>query len=56
MANRSHRNSGCRAMNAMNRSGATHSSVRDLNIGMPGLTHHVTEVSDCGELLGNGTG
>ena len=51
MTNRSHRNSGYKAMNAMNRKGAAHSSVRDLNIEMPSITHHVTEVSDCCELL-----
>ena len=51
MANRSHRNSGYKAMNAMNRSGMVHSSVRDLSIEIPAITHHVTEVSDCSELL-----
>ena len=51
MANRSHRNSGYRAMNAMNRDNAEHSSVHGLNIEMPSITHHVVEVVDCCDLL-----
>ena len=51
MSNRSHRNSGYKAINAMNRSGTTHSSVRNLNIEIPSITHHVTEISDCSEFL-----
>ena len=51
MTNRSHRNSGYKAMNAMNREGAKHSSVRDLSIEVPTLTHHVADVCDCFEFL-----
>ena len=51
MSNRSHRNSGYKAMNAMNRMGAKHSSVRDLSIEVPTLTHHVAKVCDCFEVL-----
>ncbi len=47
MSNRSHRNSGYKAMNAMNRNGATHSSIRGLNIELPDTTKHIIEVSDC---------
>ena len=52
MPNRSHRNSGYKAMNAMNREGEQHSSVRDLNIEMPIMTYHVAETIDCRDLLG----
>ncbi len=52
MSNRSHRNSGYKAMNAMNRDGERHSSVRGLSIEMPKVTRHVAEVSDCLDLLG----
>ncbi len=52
MPNRSHRNSGYKAMNAMNREGEQHSSVRDLNVEMPSMTYHVTEIIDCRDLLG----
>ena len=38
-------------MNAMSRNGAAHSSVRDLDIAVPDVTHHVTEVGDCNLLL-----
>ena len=51
MANRSHRNSGYKAMNAMNRKNTAHSSVRGLNMEMPTSTRHVTEVGDCRDLL-----
>lgn len=51
MANRSHHNSGYKAMNAMNKNGLAHSSVQDLNIEMPTVTHHVVEISDCCDLL-----
>ena len=51
MVNRSHRNSGYKAMNAMNRIGISHSSLNGLNIKMPDTTHHVTEVIDCCDLL-----
>lgn len=51
MGNRSHRNSGYKALNAMNRNGTAHSSIRDLNIKVPSITHHVTEVGDCLDLL-----
>ena len=51
MKNRSHFNSGHRTMNSLNRDGATHSSVKDITIEKPELTHHVVEVADCLELL-----
>ena len=51
MSNRSHRNSGYKAMNAMYRNGEKHSSNRDLPIGLPERTEHVVEVCNCLELL-----
>ena len=51
MTNRSHRNSGYKAMNAMNRNGGAHSSVRGLSIEVPETTQHVVEVCDCLDLL-----
>lgn len=51
MANRSHRNSGYKAMNAMNKYGITHSSTRNLKIQIPTVTKHITEISDCCDLL-----
>ena len=52
MPNRSHRNSGHKALNAMNKNGKQHSSLHNLNIEMPTMTHHVTEIIDCEDLLG----
>ena len=51
MTNRSHRNSGYKAMNAMNRNGSAHSSVRGLSLAVPETTQHVVEVCDCLDLL-----
>ncbi len=51
MPNRSHRNSGYRAMNAMNRENKPHSSVQNVNLKAPDATHHVVEVDDCCNLL-----
>lgn len=51
MSNRSHRNSGYKAMNAMNRNGGKHSSVRELSIEIPQVTQHAVEVCDCLDLL-----
>ena len=51
MANRSHHNSGYKAMNAMNRNGEEHSSRNGLKIVIPSTTHHVVEVNDCLDLL-----
>lgn len=51
MNNRSHRNSGYKAMNAMNRDKKSHSSVQGLNLETPELTRHVVVVSDCCDLL-----
>ena len=51
MANRSHRNSGYKAMNAMNRDGAEHSSLRNLDVKVPDHTLHVVEIADCCDLL-----
>ena len=38
-------------MNSMNRDGETHSSVKDITIEKPKLTHHVVQVIDCLQLL-----
>ena len=51
MTNRSHRNSGYKAMNAMNRKGTEHSSRQGLKMELPSITHHVVEVTDCMDLL-----
>ena len=51
MANRSHHNSGYKAMNAMNKNGLAHSSIQVLNMKTPTRTHHVVEISDCCDLL-----
>ncbi len=51
MSNRSHRNSGFKAMNAMNRENKIHSSALGLNLETPVTTHHVVEVGDCCDLL-----
>ncbi len=51
MTNRSHHNSGYKAMNAMNRNGKHHSSVRGLSIEVPKTTQHVVEICDCLDLL-----
>lgn len=51
MSNRSHYNSGHRALNAMNRENMTHSSFTDLSVSVPELTHHVTETCDCMDML-----
>ncbi len=49
--NRSHNNSGHRAMNSMNRDGETHSSVKNITIEKPKITQHVIQVVDCLQLL-----
>jgi len=51
MPNRSHRNSGYKAINAMNRNGVNHSSLQNLDIEIPSVTQHVAEISDCFNLL-----
>lgn len=51
MANRSHRNSGHHAMNALRKNGGTHSSTQNLSIEIPEKTLHVVEVSDCLDIL-----
>lgn len=51
MSNRSHSNSGHRALNAMNRDDMTHSSLMDLTVRIPELTYHVTKTCDCMKLL-----
>ena len=51
MTNRSHRNSGYKALNAMSRNGEAHSSVHGLSIKMPEITQHIVEVCDCLDLL-----
>ena len=47
MGNRSHRNAGHRAMNALNKAGMVHSSELHLDVSKPAITHHVSMVSDC---------
>lgn len=49
--NRSHRNSGFRAMNALNRNGIKHSSLLGINTELPEITHHLIVKSDCCDLL-----
>ncbi len=51
MPNRSHRNSGYKAMNAMSRENKPHSSVDGLILSVPDITRHVAEVDDCRNLL-----
>ena len=51
MSNRSHRNSGYKAMNAMYRDSKSHSSVVGLHVDSPTATHHVVAVSDCRAML-----
>ncbi|MBC6403312.1 MAG: site-specific DNA-methyltransferase [Hyphomonadaceae bacterium] len=51
MSNRSHRNSGYKTMNAMNRDSKNHSSIQGLLIDAPAITHHVAAVADCRDLL-----
>ncbi len=51
MGNRSHRNSGYKALNAMNRDGVEHSSFNGVLTGAPDRTHHFAGVVDCLELL-----
>lgn len=51
MPNRSHRNSGYKAMNAMNKNGILHSSLEGLNMNMPKSTYHSVLNMDCCELL-----
>ena len=51
MSNRSHRNSGFKTMNAMNKSGISHSSLNGLNMDMPKSTYHSVLNIDCCELL-----
>ena len=51
MSNRSHRNSGYKAMNAMNKNGILHSSLEGLNMNMPKSTFHSVLNVDCCELL-----
>ncbi len=51
MVNRSHRNSGYKALNAMDRDGARHSSLRDIDVKVPNYTSHVIETADCCDLL-----
>ncbi|MDE2821276.1 MAG: site-specific DNA-methyltransferase [Chloroflexota bacterium] len=38
-------------MNAMNKTGIAHSSLRDLDTSMPAVTHHIIENIDCCDLL-----
>ena len=51
MSNRSHRNSGYKAMNAMNKNSVLHSSLKGLDRNMPKSTHHSVLNMDCCELL-----
>lgn len=51
MANRSHRNAGHRAMNALKKSGAKHSSAVAIDTALPEKTRHYVGVSDCLDTL-----
>ena len=51
MPNRSHRNSGHQAMNAMNRANQNHSSTHGLDVNTPGTTYHIATIADCRDLL-----
>jgi len=51
VSNRSHRNSGHRAMNAMKRDGVTHSSAVNGATALPDVTLHSVVVQDCNKLL-----
>ncbi|MHB1421941.1 MAG: DNA-methyltransferase [Gemmataceae bacterium] len=51
MSNRSHANSGHRAMNRMAKNGQAHSSRQRLSPAIPNATHHRVLVLDCCELL-----
>ena len=51
MGNRSHRNSGYKSMNAMNRAGVSHSSLNGLNMDVPESTCHLVLNMDCCDLL-----
>ncbi|MGX1004602.1 site-specific DNA-methyltransferase (adenine-specific) [Roseovarius sp. MBR-38] len=51
MANRSHRNAGHRAMNALRKSGGKHSSEASLSINQAQNTRHIFDVADCLDAL-----
>ncbi|MCY3626618.1 MAG: site-specific DNA-methyltransferase [Gammaproteobacteria bacterium] len=51
MSNRSHHNSALKSMLAMNKEGIVHASIKNLKTEVPLVTCHVTEVSDCCDLL-----
>ena len=51
MTNRSHRNSGYKAMNAMERENRVHSSAQGVCMDMPEKTRHVAMLADCRDLL-----
>ena len=51
MANRSHRNAGHRAMNALKKSGQKHSSDALVSVRASGETTHVFEIGDCLDVL-----
>ncbi len=51
MTNRSHRNSGYKMMNAMNRDRKNHSSLDNLEINIPSKTRHVVKIADCIEMI-----
>lgn len=51
MGNRSHRNSGHRAMNALKKSGKKHSSEGLLSTSADGNTRHIFDVADCLDVL-----
>lgn len=51
MANRSHRNAGHRAMNALKKTGRKHSSEALLSDQSPASTRHVFDVGDCLDVL-----
>lgn len=51
MANRSHRNAGHRAMNALKKSGLKHSSEEMVAVNGNQTTRHIVDVGDCLEVL-----
>jgi len=51
MPNRSHKNAGHRGMNALNKAGKKHSSIKDIHNVTPLQTNHISMVCDCMDLL-----
>ena len=51
MGNRSHRNNGLRGMNSLQKRGASHASLAEIDITLPKKTQHCFVRSDCLDLL-----